>query len=284
MTLCTVGACEAGEAIAYVFDEQLTADQLSADILSKAARVNRFWLVFFSGEDVSTVGSVFDRLKKAVINEEKVSRQAIHDALLKASSETFLLEIAPNILPFGWTHQQFKSHGRDLLGPLLHDEVQRQLHAARLNGPEYLITGFDERGLAHIIDQPPDGWAIDARWGWQAIGCGRSDATQFLTTIRYTRDMTVNEAIYSLCAAKFVSESAYVGRGTRIGVLRKDGSLWSMPSEPMRALWESELRAPKIPSGLDSRMPPLQSGPSMQFASDRRPVSRPDPEWPTSDS
>jgi hypothetical protein len=212
----------------------------------------------FAGNDIRLSGAVYDRLKRALLNQSDVSLQAAQDALRKAESEVFLYEVIPGLIPPGWTYQEFKQNGPTLPN---FQEIQRNISQAR-EGCDYLLCGFDERGLPHIVQLPAQQTLVNCdRWGYGALGSGASIAEHHLSVCGYSRALSARAAVYHLCAAKFFAESGFVGPTTRIAVLMKDQRLLTMDDEPVRALWSREGR-PCIPKNLESKLPQFSVGPS----------------------
>jgi hypothetical protein len=251
MTLCLAGVCKAGDAIAFVFDERLTTNTTTADVLNKGARVAPGWALLFAGSHINQVGSVYDRLKRETLSKPAASLAEMQMALVDVQTRVFLEEVVPNVLPLGVTYQEFK---RDPTKIANHQSIQRKLNEAR-DGCDFLLAGFDDRGLGHVVLLPAQQGPLNCdRIGYGAIGSGCEVAEHYLAVCKYATDLEDFEAVYHLCAAKFFAESGAIGPGTRIALLKKDGTRLMMDWEPVRKLWDHEGR-PKVPSSLRARMP-----------------------------
>ena len=256
MTLCLAAVCDSGNSITCVFDKQLTTDESMADVMSKAVRVNASWLLMFAGNDVSQAGLIIDRLKKTLLPKSNVSlTTAQHDVQL-AYSEVCVECIEVSVLPPGWTYEAFRAEGLRKMGEERFHDLSLQASSLRL-GLDFLLAGFDERGLAHVVcmveRQPPKNCD---RHGYGSLGSGALVAEHLLAFTKYATKLSEQSAVYHLCAAKFFAESAYVGLKTHIAVFRKTGELLKSDGAVIRALWARE-GMPRIPDDLNAKMPAL---------------------------
>jgi hypothetical protein len=253
MSLCLAGICKSGSAIALVFDERLSTNESLADVLTKGARIAPLWALLFAGDNIRSVHSVYDRLRRRLVHQKALSVATVQDEILKAQSQVFLEEIAPRLLPVGVTLQEFKRNPSSVPN---HEQIAADMAFAR-RGYDFLLAGFDDRGLAHVVELPADAEAVHCRWGYGELGSGYKMAAHYLKFCKYSRDLSAREAAFHLCAAKFFSESGSVGPTTQIRLLAKDGTRTTMRSAPVRQLWQREGR-PRVPEKLLSKMPKFE--------------------------
>lgn len=260
MSLCLAAICDSGQAIACVFDEQWTTVHSAAGGLSKGARINEHWLLFYAGDDVRQVGSVYDRVKRQLLKADGVTLKQAQEAVRDACDEVVNEDLAHGPLrPIGVTVHEFFRNSHQLVA----DDARRealfdQIAAARL-GSEFLLVGFDDRGLPHVVALTDDGQSHNFdRRGFLAVGSGEAVSSHYLAALGYSRHLPVQSMVYAISAAKFIAESATVGKKTHVAVLRRDGGpLLLTKTARVRALWERHGR-PRLPIGIEDLMPPLK--------------------------
>jgi len=259
MTLCLAAVCDSGESLACVFDQQLTLTTTAADVLSKAARVNERWLLLYAGDDIAQVGTVYDRVKRRLLNRRAVTLPEAQNAVASACDEVIRenLEHGP-LAPLNVTVPNFlkRSHqlvdDEDYRGLLMH-----QVQVATL-GSDFLLVGFDERDQPHIVTLEDGRKPTNHdRHGYGWVGSGAIVAQHHVVSLGYTKHLPKLAAGYVLCAAKFTAESAYISKTTHLSVLRKDGSVWTLDTDAARRVWEDKCR-PRVPVGIESLLPPLK--------------------------
>lgn len=263
MTLCLAAVCDSGNSIACVFDQQLTTYTAAADVLSKAARVNERWLLLYAGDDISQVGTVYDRVKRRLLDRrERVTLPEAQGTVSEICNEVMRenLERGPLGL-FGYSVPDFAKRSTELVA----DEHQREalieaIANARL-GADFLLAGFDERDQPHVVTfhDDPDDFAPrnHDRHGFGHVGSGGLVAQHYLMSLGFSRHLPSLSTGYALCASKFMAESAVVGKTTKLSVLKRDGSLWSFKTSAAREIWEEKGR-PKIPVGIEDQLTPLK--------------------------
>ena len=176
MSLCLAGICKSGSAIALVFDERLSTSESVADVVTKGARIAPLWALLFAGDNIRSVHSVYDRLKRRLVHQKALSVATVQDEILKAQNQVFLEEIAPRFLPVDVTFQEFKRNPSSVPN---HEQIAADMAFAQ-RGYDFLLAGFDDRGLAHVVELPADGEAVHCRWGYGELGSGYKMAAHYL--------------------------------------------------------------------------------------------------------
>jgi len=159
-----------------------------------------------------------------------------------------------NVLsPFNLTINEFVQIGRDKFGDPKFTELVQRIEVESLLKCQMLICGFDQNLIPSLLVCDDDHPCSDyTRADFMAIGSGHTAAISSLAFHNYTRERTVAEAVYQVCAAKFMAErsgAAGVGRDTLVLCLDETGrKKWIFKGhiEMIRALWEREGQ-PRIP-------------------------------------
>lgn len=143
--------------------------------------------------------------------------------------------------------------GRANFGDSGFRELCRDIEDVHLKA-DFLVHGYDPNGYPHIFTvEHPTLTKEYGRIGFWAIGSGQHSALSILFFHKYNARMPFHEAVYHICEAKFMAESALgVGKDTVLGVLRSDGTgciLRGDELKPIRQLWERKGQ-PRLPKGL----------------------------------
>lgn len=263
MTLCLAGICEDGEAVVCVFDKQLTLETpdeiVKLDSAIKGARIHRQWALFFAGDDISLVSFIIDRIKNRLRNKRFVTLAEALSAVIRERDAVVRERISTEVLGFtGYTLPRFLREGSKLIGDEdLYGDLLKQVSGTG-SGCDLLLFGFGLRSeMTHILLIPDRKYGVGCdREGYGAVGCGRDEAYKTLSHLKYSRSFTVNEAVYSLCGAKFSAEDDYVGKTTHVFVMKKkDAHAYAIDPEKVRSLWNTHLA--DVPGALPN-MPRLE--------------------------
>lgn len=109
-------------------------------------------------------------------------------------------------------------------------------------GAEFLIAGFDQVGTQHlfgVFDASISPILHYTGVGYAAIGVGADHALHDLAFRNYNwGSVSLIEALYLVCEAKFVGEGAFVGRDTIVSALRQNegASFFLRGDHPIRLL------------------------------------------------
>lgn len=259
MTVCIAAACNTSRTIVTVSDRMAVWGQgeTTADnVLLKLVRVHHpNWIAMIAGDDIT-------------IGVENVIRHAA-DTLLAYERPPSTLEVQAALIgawrdeqnrvgqtmvlnPFRLTVEQFVRDGRQIFGGAKFSELATDLSIASKLKCQLLVCGFDENKMPALLVCDDDFGCRDySRGGYVAIGSGQSQAFNSLSFHEYDTMCDLGQAIYRVCAAKFMAEkSVGVGRETVVMCLREDGKtklMFKRAIEPIRKLWEEEGR-PRLPS------------------------------------
>lgn len=267
MTLCVSGVSESGDAIVSVFDRQLTlSDVASGVILAKSetavkgVRVHDRWALFFAGDDIRHVGGIIDRLKNQLLDKPSVTLAQAQSTIVKTRNRVLRECVESEVLgPTGLTQSAFLRDGTRLIGDkAFYLELLRQVVNAKA-GCDFLLAGFGKRRrMAHLVSILDGQYGTNHdREGYGAVGCGEHVAHQVINALGFSRELSLVQTAYILCAAKFAAEDDCIGRGTNVSVFRRDGSMWTFDADAVRAIWDRSTRV-DLPVDLDREMPEPQ--------------------------
>jgi ATP-dependent protease HslVU (ClpYQ) peptidase subunit len=253
VTICA--AVIHGPKILTVHDSKLSffGGSISADgIAWKERRINRQWVVLFSG-DVSPLTPLLDAIEEAAKKASKKDKGLRQFARLCARAYRAEREriIEDEILPDYdlWTYGEYLA--LKTTDSKLFDAITAKVSEAE-EGWHLLFCGFDDKRKPHLF-------VISGRGkieycdtsGFAAIGSGGWAAHIALASYPYTRSLGTAEATYCLLAAKFASESAEgVGKDTVLRVLTYANPWSSFMFDPaisnIREMWRA---LPRMPVG-----------------------------------
>jgi 20S proteasome alpha/beta subunit len=159
------------------------------------------------------------------------------------------------LAPFGMSMIEFRQNGLANFGAEIFSRLFYQIEQLSLE-VTFMVYGF-EAGQGHIFTIKDKGEVshFDQPAFW-AIGSGQNSALGSLFSISGTpiNYKSVEDVVYLLCKAKFLSESAPgVGPSTNVNILKKDGSrkiIYTDAIEELKAHWKKH-NAPIVPPGGD---------------------------------
>jgi hypothetical protein len=257
VTICIAAIAER-KSIVTVSDTMISTDYFSADLMAvKSDQLHPDWRVLFAGNDIGRVPSVLARIKDALEpkTRKKLSVREIENVAKKAFQEEVTEKATDSVLSrYQLDMAAFIRSGLDMFGAdfsIMKNEIDRvQL------GCSFLISGFDHKGTPHIFTVEDGGESANHDLcGFWAIGCGSSRALSALFHHPYQIGSELWKAVYCLCEAKFMAESAgRIGDETIITINHPDRSYAvSMDYEPIKDLWE-KYGAPRIPKDAEVKI------------------------------
>jgi hypothetical protein len=259
MTICIAAICNwdgKEDAIVSASDHMLSLGGTStADNMAlKAEPIHRDWEIMFSGEDVSRVDLVFERIQQEMIQKTHCGLSEVSEIVACAYNDARRQMIENTILrPLSMTMEDFMDVGLKKMGSANYSNILYEIRNVSL-GFDLLISGFDGSGSPHIFTVSGDGDVrVSDRVGCWAIGSGSQNALASLFFHPYSRLFGVNRAIYQVCEAKFMAEKAVgVGRITLMSVRRfgqTDKSVYEHNIDVIRESWDAYGK-PRIPRGI----------------------------------
>jgi hypothetical protein len=217
-----------------------------------------------SGDDITQAETIVRDVGHDLSGIDRPSEKEVRGALERAwrrervhRAETIVLA------PFNLTLQEFIRDGRSLFGDSGFADIRVRIETESKFSLEIIVAGYDDRSRPRLFKIDDTGIASEwTRIGFVAIGSGATMATTSLVLANYQTNLAESEALYELCAAKFVAESAPgVGKETLVSAHRVANSASAFfvdPNiDPIRRIWHEQGRA-RRPKGLDTRMPKLE--------------------------
>lgn len=255
MTICIAAICDYGAAVVSASDRMISWGYAQAgdSMVTKAVRVHEKWAALFAADDVTSVDPILRSVTKSLsplageIDEATSTFRNAYQNELRKRAETQVLS------QFGMSLDRFLQEGLKKFGREVFSSLCEEIRSVKL-GCDFLVHGFDPGGHAHIFTVQDPGEATEHnRTGFWAIGSGQQSAISILFHHSYSAEKSLEEAIYHICEAKFMAETALgVGKETVLGVLRSNqtGGLFRNDQlEPIRKRWEQEGR-PKVPADI----------------------------------
>lgn len=257
LTVCVAAFCETSRTIVTASDRLLTWGHTSSESALKLVQLhNPHWLAMIAGEDITVgVESVAANVRETLTAmQPSQTAQQVQAVLLGAwrDARNQIAE-ATVLAPYRLNVQTFVQQGRKYFGDAKFLDLATQLeHSTRLKC-DLLVCGFDDKHRPTLfVCDDESGCRNFTRAGFVAIGSGDVEALASMSFHRYDTMCSLDQAIYRVCAAKFMAEKAIgVGTDTMVLCMRNDGRtkwIFQTAVEPIRRLWESEGQ-PRVPSG-----------------------------------
>lgn len=252
MTVCIAVIADNGETIVTASDRMVSRDDTSAELLLKARWVHRQWATLFAGEDITQFRPIVQEVATVLESHSAVSLALAEQTFTEKYRERLKRECEARVLSvYGLDRDTFVKNGLRTFGEAAFSDLRYRLETTRL-GADFLVYGFDTGGNPHLFTVVHPGVASHyTDIGCWAIGSGAQTATSSLFFHRYFIRHSCRSAIYEVCAAKFMAESAMgVGKDTAVIALRRDGStafLNISDVQAIRSLWEREGQ-PRLPT------------------------------------
>jgi hypothetical protein len=231
-----------------------TADYSADNTIEKAEWIHSHWNAMIASNNVTDADPILNavRSKLGRTRTKRIGLQQVTSAFLSAYKECLKEKIEATLLaPFNMTLNQFTKEGLKRFGPENFTTILQKIEATYFES-QFLICGFDSAGEPHIFTMTEIGEInIYDRIGFWAIGSGQQSALSTLFFHRYNRFRSWACAIYHVCEAKFMSETAVgVGREPTSLFLQYSGDKRAQVLEHsidnIRAMWKESGR-PRVP-------------------------------------
>jgi hypothetical protein len=269
VTTCIAAAAKRGKELILVTDQKVAFGDFSADdaVLKNVPFIFP-WAVLFSGDDISYAHAVIERAFEEAMQATRSHgkpltgadiAEILYEELVKERQR--LIE-ASVLRKYGFTTDTFRDTGKNLCTESFYGELIYKISQIEIS-IKLLLCGFNKEHDAEIWsiepDSPPQNYDTLGFW---AIGSGANSAVSSLAhSVEHqgvNRFKEIEDVLYSVLAAKFMSESAKdVGKGTFVVVLqpnRESGAsrfLSRAALDKIRVLWEKE-GAPRVPPSAPS--------------------------------
>lgn len=265
MTVCIAAMCEGGRKIVTASDGLLTLGGVTADVL-----LAKFWWLgpwqFMYAGAPGIVGLIFEELRTTELTDPECLKREHIQKTVRFAYASVRADISAHAVlgPLGISLEDFNRYGAKRYGEGNFADLQARMthHSNEMMRDQVMVCGWGAReNAAMLFTVSPHGMFSDDATGSAAIGSGAEVALSNLLLLGQSRDSSLAETLYSVAAAKFMSESSageFVGQRTAIYISWKkpDADGKSAPSsgvflqrkdiKPLREIWE-EYGKPKIP-------------------------------------
>jgi len=236
VTICIAAACsekggkDSANLIVAACDTKITTGYYSGDLVSlKSERLHKEWLVLLAGK-IGQRPPVIHQIRDSLPKEQSYSGEEVAE-VCKTAYIKYQRELAYEkaLSPFGFTLDSFLKSRKEI-GEAQYQQLWRSISSIQV-GFDLLVFGFDKFGFTRIfvVSNPSDEnpsfitFADDTKFA--SIGTGSYLADSALYAYSQYVGRSLEETIYHVLAAKFLSESASdVGEATFLRVMYPDGS------------------------------------------------------------
>lgn len=263
MTVCVAGIAEhdGEKSVVTATDEMVTTGYFGKDkVAMKREFLHLDWEALFAADDVSEVTPILGCVRSLIHEKYSdrfpngyVSLGEISGAFSQGYNKAVGMACEARILQrYGLTMEKFRDDGLRMFGSDVFNRIGRQIEDVSL-GVDFLVCGFDGAGEPHLFTVGSPGIIkVYDQIGFWAVGSGQQSALSSLFFSGYNRSKDLNEAIYRVCEAKFMAESASgVGASTFVSVRSFPDVIAYIPNgaplaKDIRKAWEREGR-PRMP-------------------------------------
>jgi hypothetical protein len=235
----------------------LTTGDFSADYLTiKTEFIDQGWYVFFSGNDITPCLPIIRDAVQLFLRRDNTLGQ-MTASFREAYQGQLQSRINDEVLSrYDYDLESFKRDGLKQLGRDEFNKLCREIDGIYFDC-EFLACGFDKDKKAHIFTVCNPGIIKDySRPGFWAIGSGTNSALSTLFFHRYNQVTDMPLALYHVCEAKFMAESAMgVGLTTFAFVMRPSDTNINLVDHDLmkdiRRAWNEYGKA-RIPPDIES--------------------------------
>jgi len=271
MTVCIATLCHNGEYMVMASDFMIPSTAgLTADNTAMKTRViGKAWWSLFSGDDLSHVTPILDRVYDALGNPDGHDLSEVVDAFVKAfKDETRAICEREVLNNWGITLDRFVNEGAKLFATDF-AVINARIAEVRINCT-FLVCGFNRttsragRNPGHIFTISGEYYGRSAGGAFlqycenpafAAIGTGSLNALSMLFFFEQSFVTPLPKTVYVVAAAKFMAESAGgVGQQTKLHVFSKDGFVFELSKmdKELRGFWQQG--RPRVVDGSIARI------------------------------
>jgi hypothetical protein len=237
MTVC-IAAMNFDKQIVAVSDEMLSGATFSLDAVFKGEGIGDGWYAMFSASDVSRIPDLLETVRSAFSG---ASVTVAATKLEGAYQSVLRKEITDNVLSrWNITLAEFRTDGWNNFGKAEFSRMKELVDNYKL-GIDLLVCGHDSSGDPHIVHVTDPGRAIirDLTNAW-AIGSGAWTALGSLFRHKKLHVSRLDELLYRMCEAKFLSENARgVGKETDIFIIEQGWNISLVDSDTLKKAREA---------------------------------------------
>jgi 20S proteasome alpha/beta subunit len=211
MTTCIGAICECGRTLILCSDQKVSYNDFASDeALLKIRSIHKHWAIMCSAEDFTYFKPILLRVREKITDREApLAFSNVQDFVSQSIYEEFCKERDGLLGLYDMTIAEFKKEGRNIFGESIFAQKCEEIERISLGGCELLVAGFDENGGGHIFTaQSPGKLKIHDDLGYWAIGSGQTRALSTLAFHRFNIWKSLEEGLYHVCEAKFMSEDA----------------------------------------------------------------------------
>lgn len=270
MTVCIAAISQFRRVIIAASDMMLSDEVSSADLatfkLSPLFKGGRWWGMYAGlPTDFEELRCTLDEVEQPLnVIDATLAVERAYDALTRHYIDRYVLS------PFGLTHEEFVKDGLEIFGETYFRELAEQCRQVKpQTETTLLVMGFDSRKAPHIFEaRRGEKCEVLDELGFHAIGTGAWSAQGSLFANDFRGAVGLSEAVYRVCEAKFVSETAR-SVGTEITVVNvffpdgTDSELYIDQDNVIRAAWERHRNLPVPPEAIkeiekDQKLKPVK--------------------------
>ncbi len=261
MTVCIAAICNwdgQSEALVTASDHAISTGDYSADnVAPKIEPVHPHWEAMIAADDITEAEPILNAVRFAIAKRPaaKTGLKQVKLAFSKAYRRCLSEKIESEILaPLNMNHSEFIKTGLKKLGAENFSGILNKVKAASFTC-DFLVCGFGAQGEPHIFTMSGIGkTSVYDRVGFWAIGSGQNSALSSLFFHEYNRLRGPCAAIYHVCEAKFMAETAFgVGKIPTFVSIHHSGNRRAYVLEhsisDIRKSWK-ENGCPRVPDGI----------------------------------
>jgi hypothetical protein len=273
VTVCIGALCENRKVVIAATDMLATLGLVASDVgVFKNEVIFPRWVAMTAGDDTEHIDAILNRTRALLSRKiEHKTPEEVAVELVQAYSERLQELITLRVLSrYRFTPNTFRDHGKKRLTASVYNALASRIAAIKIR-LSFLVCGFDRSGVGHILGIHGEEPAVSYdKLGYWAIGDGASMALASLGFFnhrpRLGGELSLEECLYQVCAAKFMAESiGTVGRQTHIAIYGpEDGVVrfvYLSDLETIRKAWDDE-GAQRVPSNILNKIPGMLVHPS----------------------
>ena len=224
MTVCIAAICDYGRSILLATDQMISTQRFSGDAITlKISSVHSDWAMMFASDELGYVGPIYGGVREELGDtSQKATARRVREVVLEKYAQAYRRKADSVLAPLELNLDSYKSEGRQILGQEIFAQYWATLNELSLNS-SFLVAGYDEvNRVPSLFEVSKLGEAVSHDpVGFWAIGSGAPNALAMLFFHSFNRFVERERAIYHICEAKFMAESASgVGKYTSLIEMR----------------------------------------------------------------
>lgn len=268
MTVGIASMCECLTKIVTVADAMLDFGDVAVDGVSeKIAPIHPNWFSLYASNDTTDVRPILELVTVQLCSEKReLFMTDVGNAFARAYAIRNQRMVEQKLIePRGFKHlDDFYDRGKSVLTESEFNRLSREIDKITPSS-EFLIGGFDQGGIGHILLQKPrSAYECLDDPGFWAIGSGAPEAISGLLfqadKLGFDLMCSEGECVYHLLSAKFTAESnRRIGRDTFVVVREFGKGPRHLPLEAVDTIRKAWYRhsIPKLPRRLVGEIPKM---------------------------